>query len=66
MPGLLVAYAAYAAWQDPNLCKAKSDCGVQVVCSLAGAMPGSGEAACLHLPQAHLIPPLQAVVLGEL
>ena len=40
--------------------------GVQVACSLAGAVPGSGEAARLHLSQAHLLPSLQAVVLGEL
>ena len=39
---------------------------VQVACSLARAVPGSGEAQGVHLSQAHLLPPLQAVVLGKL
>ncbi len=39
---------------------------VQVACSMAGAVPGPGEVARLHLSQAHLLPPLQAVVLGKL
>ena len=39
---------------------------VQVACSMAGAVPGPGAAEGLHLPQAHFLPPLQAVVLGKL
>ena len=38
----------------------------QVACSVAGAVPGPRQAQSVHHAQAHLLPPVQAVVLGEL